>query len=220
MSLRCYRCTSWPCTCHDQITLIHGDCRQILPLLPKVDAVVTDPPYGKKPLRPQGRGLGTPLSRSFDHNDCRWDSLNKMAVEAMLGVGRQHIIWGGQYYGDMLPPTNCMLVWDKHQQLQFARCEIAWTDLTISNKLFDLPWLGAAARQEEPAYHPTQKPTRLMTWSLGFTSGDILDPFAGSGTTLVAAKQLGRKAIGIEIEERYVEICANRLRQEVLQFSD
>ena len=196
---------------NENVTLWHGDCRE---WSGNADAVLTDPPYGKKPLRPQSAGLGTPFSRSFDHHDCTWDTaVDADQIGRLLAIGQRHIVWGGQYYA--LPPTNCWLVWDKHQQLQFARFEMAWTDLTISNKLIDLPWLGAAARRQEPAYHPTQKPEAVMKWCFGFLpeTDVVLDPFCGSGTTLIAALETGRKAIGIEIDERWVDVAVKRMER-------
>jgi site-specific DNA-methyltransferase (adenine-specific) len=113
-------------------------------------------------------------------------------------------------------------VWDKRDGLtsnDFADCELIYTNLSGVARLFSHRWSGALRDSErgEARVHPTQKPLVLMRWLIELTVAEtILDPYMGSGTTLRAAKDLGRKAIGIEIEERYCEIAANRLRQEVL----
>jgi site-specific DNA-methyltransferase (adenine-specific) len=197
-------------------TIYHGDCREILPGI-EVGALVTDPPYGKRPTRSGGTGRGFKSRRSFGPRDDQWDT--RPAHDWLLtlsSIAPEVVIWGGQHFG--LPPTNCLLVWDKmNGKNPFADCEVAWTSLTNNNKLLRYQWLGALARAKEPAFHPTQKPVEVMQWSLRFTAAAcVVDPYAGSGSTLVAAKNLGRQAIGIEIDESYCEIAAKRLSQEVL----
>src|SRR5690606_21528583 len=136
-----------------------------------------------------------------------------------LKIGKEIIIWGGNYFADLLPPTQKWLVWDKGQRINQSDGELAWTSLSGALRIY------TANRVElmvDGAVHPTQKPLSLMKWCIKLLSNPnlICDPFMGSGTTLVAAKQLQRRAIGIEIEERYCEIAAKRLSQEVLQFPD
>ena len=124
------------------------------------------------------------------------------------------LLWGGNYFN--LPPTQCFLVWDKMQPFNFssAMCEMAWTNNKSPAKIFQKSVTGYKKD------HPTQKPLELMRWCLllpwAVSANTILDPFMGSGTTLVAAKDLGRKAIGIEINEEDCEIAARRLQQEVM----
>ena len=169
-------------------------------------------------MRPQGAKLGTPYSRSFDHTADKWDEVFE-DIEAVLKSAKTQIVWGGQHYA--MPPTNCILIWNKHQHMEFSHAELAWTNMTKANKLFDLPWLGAAARRVEPAYHPTQKPLPLMQWCLSMVDGvaSVVDPFMGAGTTLVAAKLAGIRAVGIEINEEYCQKAVERLRQGVLPFA-
>jgi site-specific DNA-methyltransferase (adenine-specific) len=194
----------------DGITIYCGDCRDVLPALggAGVDLVLTDPPYG---LADRWTG-GTWFTRGVYAKDkCEWDQpIGHDVIEAVLGIGDHHIIWGGHNY--TLPPSRCLLVWRKTNSIPtMADVEIAWTDLDMPAKAFDYP------RNGWPRQHPTEKPLPLMRWCIELAGGDvILDPFMGAGTTLRAAKDLGRRAIGIEIEERYCEIAANRLAQGVL----
>ena len=226
------------------ITLYCGDCRIILPLLrcPNTSycleacdgrcglesaAVVTDPPYGVSAVRPDGKMGGT--SRDIK----RWrGQINPTYApifgddkpidpSPLLAFGRRHIIWGGNYIADRLPPSPAWLVWYKRingQANDFADCELAWTDLEMPARVFQHLWMGMLRDSERGVHdHPTQKPTALISWCLSFVpDGVIIDPYAGSGTTLEAAKSLNRRAIGIEISPDYCEIAVKRLRQEVL----
>jgi DNA modification methylase len=192
---------------HAGITIYHGDCREILPTLPKCDLLLTDPPYGigiaANPFRQKY------LPQEWDNTPCPDDLLTAAMVAA-----ENQVIWGGNYFD--LPPVQGFLVWDKQQPEDFssAMCEMAWTSRTAPAKLFRFRVVGYFKE------HPTEKPVDLIQWCAGFfpDAQTILDPFMGSGTTPVAAKNLGRKAIGIEIEERYCEIAAKRLSQEVFDF--
>jgi site-specific DNA-methyltransferase (adenine-specific)/modification methylase len=126
------------------------------------------------------------------------------------------IIFGGNYYS--LPPTKCWLVWDKENgDTDFADCELAWTNIDKAVRRIRYLWNGFARANGEPrGDHPTQKPIGVMKWAIGHLpepNQTILDPFMGSGTTGVAAVQMGRKFIGIEREERYFEIACKRIEQ-------
>ena len=202
---------------HAGITIYHADCRDILPHLPKVDLVLTDPPYGINAARirnSQKNGW-----RDFEVNG--WDIERAPADVIALAIvaGSHSIVWGGNYFTDVLAPTDKWLIWDKGQtDFSLADVEMAWCS-----------WKGAARRILLPRsialrdgkQHPTQKPLTVIKWCIRQAPDDcnlILDPFMGSGTTLVAAKQLGRRAIGIEIEEKYCAIAVKRLSQEMLPF--
>jgi len=201
---------------HDEasgITIYHGDCREVVPTLSGIDAVVTDPPYGIAGKWKGGfstaHGWGRAGQMANKRNEWDTEPPSKETIDLMLSTGSQHIIWGGNYF--QLPVSRCWLVWNKPERgFSLAECELAWTDFDNVARVYD------CCRSEPDRVHPTQKPLALMSWCINKTDGSILDPFMGSGTTLVAAKLQGRRAIGIEIEERYCEIAAKRLAQNSL----
>jgi site-specific DNA-methyltransferase (adenine-specific) len=129
----------------------------------------------------------------------------------------QAIVWGGNYFS--LPPARGWLVWDKVvRNFSSGHCELAWTSLDQPVRAFNF---ANGSLATEGKVHPTQKPLSLMQWCIDFMTGtSVADPFAGSGTTLVAARNMGLKAIGVEIEERYCEIIARRLDQMCLDFEE
>jgi site-specific DNA-methyltransferase (adenine-specific) len=191
-------------------TLYLGDCMDILPTLDKVDAVITDPPYGiKRDGKPQS------TSSHGGHKGYKflgWDSgrPSHEVFSKILVAGKVHVIWGGNYFADLLPPTSKWLFWDKGQRIDQADGELAWTSMDGAMRVF---LLNRAAIATDGAVHPTQKPVRLMSWCIGQAGNPqtILDPFMGSGTTGVAAVQMGRKFIGIEREPKYFEIACKRI---------
>jgi len=136
-------------------------------------------------------------------------------------LGLPTVLWGANHYASRLPDASGWLVWDKERpdDLDQATCELAWTNFVKGVRRFRFMWHGMLRLTDEPLEHPTQKPVELIKWILGLRwtpDGVILDPYMGGGSTLRAAKDLGRQAIGIEIEEKYCEIAARRLAQEVL----
>jgi len=206
------------------ITIYCADCREILPELPKVDLVLTDPPYGLKQNTHRVAGRGK-LARTTDYGDFGWDELvDRDLIDQIILAGKHAIVFGGNYYG--LRSDTCWLIWDKDNSGDFADCEMAWTNLPGSLRRIIYRWNGMLQenmKDKEKRYHPTQKPVAVMKWAIATADkkldtvcNDIIDPMMGSGSTLVAAKQLGRKAIGIEIEEKYCAIAVKRLAQEVM----
>jgi len=200
---------------HAGITIYHGDALEVLPTLEPVDVVVTDPPYGIGATWKGGIGRGWARARAQAQERNEWDESRPSGDTFKLILSRctEAIIWGGNYFADLLPPSRCWLVWNKPERgFTLAEAEVAWTSVDALVRVYD------CNRSDPGRVHPTQKPLRLMKWCLGhkWASGIVLDPFMGSGTTLRAAKDLGRQAIGIELEERYCEMAANRMSQEVL----
>jgi site-specific DNA-methyltransferase (adenine-specific)/modification methylase len=204
----------------DGVTLYLGDCREILPSLPKVDAVVTDPPdgIGENSQRVASRGK---LARPVDYGDFDWDRepMDAVQLELIRIKSDWQIIFGGNYFP--LPPTACWLVWDKlNGDNDFADCELAWTNLQKAVRRIQWRWNGMIRAEAGSREHPTQKPREVMKWCIEHLPTDvrtILDPFMGSGTTGVAAVKLGRKFIGIEIEPKYFDIACRRISEALKQ---
>ena len=197
---------------HAGIQIYHGDCRLVLPTLPKCDLLLTDPPYGHGPRWQGGTWGAAQMYRDAEVWDA--EKIPDDLLSLVLSCALSAIVWGGNYYS--LPPSRCWLAWVKNPAMDtMADFELAWTNFDRPAKKFIENRNPDGKRQ-----HPTQKPLDLIQWCYSFApeAQTILDPFMGSGTTLVAAKNLGRKAIGIEIEERYCEIAAKRLSQEVFDF--
>ena len=207
----------------ESVTIYHADCRELLPEL-KADLVLTDPPYGIGEAAGKNKSRGR-LVVSQDYGDAPWDDLpiGEDLLAQVLAAAPHQIIFGGNYYD--LPSTSCWLIWDKDNgKTDFADAEMAWTNFPTAVRLIKWRWQGMlqelGGKDKERRVHPTQKPLAVIRWCIQRAPDEpqpILDPFMGSGTTLRAAKDLKRKAIGIEIEERYCEIAAQRMSQLAMQ---
>ncbi len=203
------------------ITIYHADCKQVLPFLPRFDLLLTDPPYGIGMAR---RGtIGTSKAGVVkDYGKSDWDDEVPPAwfLQSARELAALSVVWGGNYYG--FDASSCWLVWDKDNTGDFADCELAWTNMKRAVRKFKYRWNGMIQERmgddKERRVHPTQKPLPLMRWCLSLVpdAQTILDPFMGSGTTLVAAKLEGRRCVGIEINEAYCEAAAKRLSQGTL----
>ncbi|MGB1215965.1 MAG: DNA-methyltransferase [Pikeienuella sp.] len=191
-------------------TLYQGDCMDIMPTLGPIDAVVTDPPYG---IGMSGGNLGYKGFNNFARKD--WDKTTPdRAIGYIKGLSVDSIIWGGNYFD--LPPSRCYLVWDKGAGFKgrsYAESELAVTSLDANARTFSYDPLARGDYRGKQ--HPTQKPVEVMRWCLGFLpdAETILDPFMGSGTTLVACAKLGRKGIGIELDPDYFDIACKRVEE-------
>jgi DNA modification methylase len=205
------------------IVIYHGDSRAIAPQL-SYDAVVSDPPYGMSEDTNRSRfsGGGQAVAPARDWGEPV--AGDAQAFDPSAWLDRKHVIlWGANHFAAALP-VGSTLVWIKKPDHLFGTflsdCEIGWRSGGHGVYAFRFYWNGFSRLKLPSAsfVHPCQKPDSLMAWCIQMVPPDALicDPFMGSGTTLVAAKNLGRKAIGIEIEERYCEIAAERLRQGVL----
>src|SRR5262245_55310908 len=220
----------------DGITIYHGDAYQILgeivPILDCVTTLLTDPMYGNR-TNIKGATSGRASSRRLNGllvQPKDWDLSARDDVPfdpALFLHFPEVVLWGGNHYSSRLPDAACWIVWDKRDggsSDDNADCELAWTNLRGPARLLRHLWRGVMRAGEEniavagAKLHPFQKPLELMRFCLSLSKkqGVVFDPFMGSGTTLVAAKQMHRRAVGIEIEECYCEVAAKRLSQGVL----
>jgi site-specific DNA-methyltransferase (adenine-specific) len=212
------------------IKIYHGDYRDFTPL-PKCDLLLADPPYGIKTntrTRSTGRHNGTKfgLSHSVDFRPVIGDDIRfnpTPFLDAPIVI-----LWGANHYASRLPDSSRWLIWDKRcgkTSDDNADCEMAWCNKPGPARIHRQVWRGFVREGIEnysisgSKLHPNQKPLALMEWCLRMfpEAGVILDPFMGSGTTLIAAWNLGRQAVGIEIDEWYCEVAANRLRKVAAQ---
>lgn len=219
----------------DSVTIYHGDSRE---WMPDADVLVTDPPYGV------GWNVGTDSYRAGWGRSRRGAAFSPIVGDdepfdprRLLALGLPTVLFAANHYADRLPASPSWIVWDKREGSAFGRdqadCEMAWTNLGGPARIVRLQWnilsrikdangSGSGSpvanhHRDSHINHPTEKPVALLRDIIGrCPDGVILDPYMGGGSTLRAAKDLGRKAFGIEIEERYCELAANRCRQETL----
>lgn len=199
-----------PYHAEDSVTIYHGDSREILPLLGRFDLLLTDPPYGIGFAASPSKWSRDNIKRGKEG----WDDTVPEIVP-FVEACKKSMVWGGNHFD--LPPSRGWLAWVKEKGLpSYGDCELCWTNV-------EMPCRHMFHRRCDTVKHahPTQKPLALMQWCIGLAGEvqTILDPFAGSGTTGEAAKLMGKRAVLIEREERYCEIAALRLAQDVLQFS-
>ncbi len=203
-----------------------GDSLDYLDIISDADAIIADPPYG------------IDLNGMSGTYRSKWVN----AADEYLIIGDDKpfdpspwirfpktILWGGIHFAHKLPSSRAWIVWDKREGTTSdnqADCEIAWTNLKGPARLYSHLWRGLCRRGEENVsrqgrFHPTQKPIALMMFCIEMCKLDpgslIVDPYMGSGTTLIAAERYGHKYIGIEISEKYCEIAANRIKRETQQ---
>lgn len=205
--------------------LFLGDAAEIVPTLARVDVVVTDPPYGVNRSEgfercSGGAGFARPTRQQIiarrGYTDT-WD-VERAApalMQAVLRLAPRALIWGGQFYTDVLPVGGHWVVWDKVQSMPtFGDCELAWTNMPRQSvKKVVVEWNGLLGK-EETRWHPTQKPLKLLRWVIREYSrvGEVIcDPFAGSFTTGVACAELGRGFIGVERERKYFDLGCQRI---------
>lgn len=196
--------------------LLLGDCLPVMRQIPNVDAVLTDPPYGIGRDGQKKTTGGNGGRKAYEFKG--WDEVrpSDTTFAEILKIAPHHIIWGGNYFADLLPPTGQWLVWDKGQRINQSDGELAWTSRNGALRIFEL---NRVALMTDGAVHPTQKPVDLMLWCLGFLKGctTILDPFMGSGTTGVACIKRGHRFIGIEADPEYFDIACERIRKAYAQ---
>lgn len=212
-------CVVIPPLYQDEWTTIYQcDSLIAMPAL-RPDVIITDPPYGISVAK-NGTVGGGKLAKVKDYGAQDWDleKLPRVYFELMKHISRNQIIFGGNYYGKVLGDCSAYIVWDKNNTGNFADCELAWTNYDRATRKLKYTWNGMLQenmKEKEYREHPTQKPLKVMEWIIeNYTEPTslLLDPFMGSGTTLVAARRLGRKAIGIEINDKYCQIAIKRIK--------
>jgi DNA modification methylase len=203
----------------EMVTIYHGRCEDIVPELGRFDLLLTDPPYGIGEARGKNVSRGL-LAVSRDYGVSSWDDTTAdNAVALAVAACDIAIVWGGNYYS--LPPSPSWIVWDKlNGATDFADCELAWSNAGPACRKFTFMWHGMLRAEPGVRVHPTQKPVALMSFCLQYAKAEpgwrVLDPFMGSGTTLVACRKAGIRAVGIDAEEKYCEIAVQRVAQRSL----
>lgn len=210
-----------------------ADCMDILKQLPDkcIDLVLTDPPYGigydVACEKNNGKLFGTAKAIRNTYTKTNWDNKipEKEVFNEIIRVSKNQIIFGGNYFANMLPNSKCWLVWDKHINGAWADCELAWTSFDKPVKKYDYLWNGMLQedmKNKEKRFHPTQKPVGLFSKILNDYSNEndlVLDCFSGSGTTAVACHNLKRRFICIEKDKEYYEKSCERLEREQRQLT-
>ena len=193
--------------CH----LYLGDCQTILPHLPKVDLVLTDPPFGIGFAAQPTAG-----QRSAGMRPEQWDNESPDFIDAVIAAGKNAIVWGGNYFS--LPASRGWLSWFKPDAPpSMGHFELAWTSFDANCRQISQ---SISATNPERVGHPTQKPLRVIEWCLNLapkTTSTVSDPFMGSGTTGVACVRMGKTFYGIEREPKYFEIACKRIEQAYAQ---
>lgn len=223
---------STPYYSDDLVTLYHGDALEVLPGM-SADLAVTDPPYGISDAPLTGDEGGKRRSSNTWHPDSTWDTGILPQWPAEVAQAAPVIAWFGHWrkrleVEESMPmPLRCEIVWAKNTHVgppcpAAMRDERIWifgTEGIKPTRFETTVWDSPVIPSWEFKHHKNEKPlalmTRLVSWLPGAT---VLDPFAGSGTTLLASRLLGRRSIGVELDERYCEIAAKRLAQGVLDF--
>jgi len=189
-------------------TLYLGDCRDILPTLGKVDAVVTDPPFGMGNfVQLTGRVRGEAVEWN---NETPPPELFSM----LRGMSKHRIIWGANFF-NCFEPNGGAIFWDKCQPMpNFSKGDIASSSHLKKTELVRIPWTNFTVTHKGETDHPCERPVELYRWCIDYLPSPIntvLDPYLGSGSCGVAAVQMGRKFIGVEREPKYFDIACKRI---------
>lgn len=211
-----------PAFSRDGIEMYLGDCRDVLPGIPKCDAIVTDVPYGIGEAAGKNKSRGK-LAVSKDYGNLSWDDkpISQELLQLCMDHAKWQVVFGANYY--TMPPTSCWLVWWKmNGGTDFADCELAWTNLKKAVRMISYQWHGFIRDGVDVRVHPTQKPADVMQWCISHLPSEcetILDPFGGSFTTAIACIRAGKKFIGIERERDYFDAGVARIEREFARTS-
>lgn len=185
----------------------------------KADMVYTDPPYGISVVNNSMVGADFGVAKKGKYHSVIGDETVDTAVKAFTlfnGIAPTLIFFGGNYYANELPPSKCWLIWDKRNESgienTFADAEIAWTNLSSATRIYRQLWNGMIrSGEKDKRIHPTQKPIALAEWCLNkAVSNLVIDPFLGSGSTLIACEKTNRKCYGMEIDPHYCSVIIER----------
>lgn len=207
----------------DAVTLYLGDCREVWAAIASpVDLLLTDPPYGIDSVKKDGKMGGSVAASNRVYERVHGDDA-PLDPTWLLGIGRRRMIWGAEHFTTGIPSGGRLLVWDKREGTasnDLADIETAWDSAGGPSRLYHHRQMGMIhdGYGDVDRWHPNQKPLAVMLWCLLLApeARVVLDLYAGSGTVLRAAKDLGRQAIGVEINESYCERIAVRMSQGVL----
>ena len=201
-------------------TLYLGDCMEILPTLSKVDAVITDPPFGVGNfVQTTGtlRGRGDSFAQSVDWNESAPPPEFFQMIQSM---SRHRIIWGANFF-NCFEDRGGAIIWDKAQPMpNFSKADIASCTHFQKTEIVRIPWTNFNVARQAETSHPCERPVELYEWCIQYLPKPIktvLDPFLGSGSCGVATIRMGRKFIVIEREPKYFEIACKRIEQAASQ---
>lgn len=192
------------------IELLNIDCMEYMKCLPDkyFDLAIVDPPY-----KDDIRGLMAGFSRDFNYNTFK--APDKKYIHELFRVSKNQIIWGFNYFMELLPSTDNIICWYKHQNGHFSECEFAWSSLR-KTRLFDRSY----QKDQYNKIHPTQKPVKLYKWILhnyAKPNDKILDTHLGSGSIAIACHDMGFDLVGCEIDKDYYEAACKRFKQQTMQ---
>ena len=189
--------------------LILGDCLEVMPLLGRFDAVITDPPFGV--------GNFVQVTGNIRGKKVTWNKNipNLIFFEKIKKISKHRIVWGANYF-NCFEDKGGAIVWDKAQPMpDFSKAEIASCSHLKKTEMVKIPWTNFTARHKKESSHPCERPVSLYIWCVEYLPNPqtILDPYMGSGTTGVACVKLGRKFTGIELDPDYFDIACERIRK-------
>lgn len=205
-----------------RIVAINADCQEVMAEIgdKEVDLILTDPPYG---INMDGGNVGYKGLNNFEKKDWDKERPKKLIFDKLFRVGKNQIIWGGNYFADYLPPSRCYIVWDKGEGFYsrtYAECEIAYSSFDKNARIFKHDPLSKGDYKGK--IHPTQKPVALMIWCLNNYSKEndlVFDAFSGSFTTAIACIRTKRRFIGCELDKEYFEKACERIDTELKQLT-